>query len=64
MGSNVNSKDLPEKLKTDLLKMFGTLKYTVLWKFEEVLSDLPRNVHIVKWAPQLSILGTTTETVC
>ncbi|XP_026332312.1 UDP-glucuronosyltransferase 2B4-like [Hyposmocoma kahamanoa] len=57
MGSNLKSKDLPEKLKKDLLKMFGTLKYTVLWKFEEILPDLPRNVHIVKWAPQPSILA-------
>ncbi|XP_026332122.1 UDP-glucuronosyltransferase 2B15-like [Hyposmocoma kahamanoa] len=57
MGSNLKSKDLPEKLKKDLLKMFGTLKYTVLWKFEEILPDLPRNVHIIKWAPQPSILA-------
>ncbi|XP_026328029.1 UDP-glucuronosyltransferase 2B15-like [Hyposmocoma kahamanoa] len=57
MGSNLKSKDIPEKLKKDLLEMFGTLKYAVLWKFEEVLSDLPRNVHIVKWAPQLSVLA-------
>ncbi|KOB69154.1 UDP-glucosyltransferase [Operophtera brumata] len=56
MGSNLKSKDLPEQLKKDLLKVFGTLKQTVLWKFEEVLPDLPRNVHILKWAPQQSIL--------
>ncbi|XP_026332064.1 UDP-glucuronosyltransferase 2B1-like [Hyposmocoma kahamanoa] len=57
MGSNLKSKDFPEKLKNDLLKMFGALKYTVIWKFEEVLLDLPRNVHIVTWAPQPSILA-------
>lgn len=62
MGSNLKSKDLPEKLKRDLLKMFGTLKHTVLWKFEEVLSDLPKNVHIIKWAPQPSILGKSSKT--
>lgn len=58
MGSNLKSKDLPEIIKKSLLKMFGELKYTVLWKFEEVLPDLPKNVHILKWAPQQSILGT------
>ena len=56
MGSNLKSKDWPEKVKTDLLKMFGELKQTVLWKFEEDLPNAPNNVHILKWAPQPSIL--------
>ncbi|XP_028166364.1 UDP-glucuronosyltransferase 2B15-like [Ostrinia furnacalis] len=57
MGSNIKSKDMPEELKRSLLKMFSGLKQTVLWKFEEVLTDLPKNVHIVKWAPQPAILS-------
>lgn len=56
LGSNIKSKGLPDQIKKDLLKMFGKLKYTVLWKFEEELPDLPKNVHILKWAPQPSIL--------
>lgn len=56
MGSNLKSKDWPEKVKTDLLIMFGELKQTVLWKFEEDLPNVPKNVHILKWAPQPSIL--------
>ncbi|KAM3962160.1 UDP-glycosyltransferase UGT5-like [Aphomia sociella] len=57
MGSNLKSKDLPEELKRGFLKLFSELKQTVLWKFEEVLPDLPKNVHIVLWAPQHSILA-------
>nr|WEU75320.1 uridine diphosphate-glycosyltransferases 40AP4 [Glyphodes pyloalis] len=57
MGSNLRSKDLPDQVKRDLLKMFGALKQTVLWKFEEVLPDMPDNVHILNWAPQPSILA-------
>uniref|UniRef100_A0A2A4K0I8 UDP-glycosyltransferases domain-containing protein n=1 Tax=Heliothis virescens TaxID=7102 RepID=A0A2A4K0I8_HELVI len=57
MGSNLKSKDMPDELKASLVKMFGTLKYTVLWKFEEVLPNLPPNLHIIKWAPQQSILA-------
>ncbi|KAJ8709294.1 hypothetical protein PYW07_009120 [Mythimna separata] len=57
MGSNLKSKDWPEKVKTELLKMFGELKQTVLWKFEEDLPNVPKNVHILKWAPQPSILS-------
>ncbi|RVE44213.1 hypothetical protein evm_011112 [Chilo suppressalis] len=57
LGSNVKSKYMPENLKRNLLKVFAGLKQTVLWKFEENLSNLPSNVHIVQWAPQPSILA-------
>ncbi|XP_013166098.1 PREDICTED: UDP-glucuronosyltransferase 2B9-like [Papilio xuthus] len=57
MGSNLRSTDWPQKIKKELLELFGDLKQTVLWKFEETLADLPTNVHIVKWAPQQSILA-------
>ncbi|KAM3962072.1 UDP-glucosyltransferase 2-like [Aphomia sociella] len=57
MGSILKSKDLPDDLKKSLFKMFGEIKYTVLWKFEEELPNRPKNVHILKWAPQQSILA-------
>ncbi|XP_061727449.1 UDP-glucosyltransferase 2-like isoform X2 [Cydia pomonella] len=57
MGTNAKSKDWPESLKKDFLEVFGGLKQTVLWKFEEQLPNLPKNVHILEWAPQQSILA-------
>ncbi|XP_022815547.1 UDP-glucuronosyltransferase 2B15-like [Spodoptera litura] len=57
MGSNLKSKDLPDELKKGLLEVFGGLKQTVLWKFEENLPNQPKNVHIVQWAPQQSLLA-------
>lgn len=57
MGSNLKSSQMPDEMKRGILKMFGRLKLTVIWKFEEDLPDRPSNVHIVKWAPQQSILG-------
>nr|AHY99684.1 UDP-glycosyltransferase 40U1 [Spodoptera littoralis] len=57
LGSNLKSKDLPEEIRVSLLKMFGTLKQTVLWKFEANMTDLPPNVHILEWAPQQAILS-------
>lgn len=57
MGSNAKSKDFPEVLKQDFLKVLGSIKQTVIWKFEEDLPNRPKNVHIVQWAPQTSILG-------
>ncbi|KAJ8711850.1 hypothetical protein PYW08_008804 [Mythimna loreyi] len=57
MGSNLKGKDLPDEVKISLLKMFGSLKQTVLWKIEEVLPNLPKNVHILEWTPQQAILA-------
>lgn len=57
MGSNLQSDSWPENVKSDLLKMFGNLKQTVIWKFGVDLPNLPKNVHVLKWAPQPSILG-------
>ncbi|CAK1594070.1 unnamed protein product [Parnassius mnemosyne] len=57
MGSNIKSKELPIELKRSLLKVFGELKQTVIWKFEDNLPDRPKNVHIIQWAPQQSILA-------
>ncbi|CAB3233302.1 unnamed protein product [Arctia plantaginis] len=57
MGSFWKSKDLPVNMIRELLVMFGELKETVLWKFEVNLKDLPKNVYIVQWAPQQSILA-------
>lgn len=57
MGSLWKAKDLPAEVIADLLKVFGKLKQNVIWKFETNLKDVPKNVHIVQWAPQPSILG-------
>ncbi|XP_045454780.1 UDP-glucosyltransferase 2-like [Melitaea cinxia] len=56
MGTNLKSAHFPNEVKQALLKVFSELKQTVLWKFEENIPNLPRNVHILEWAPQQSIL--------
>ncbi|GBP15258.1 UDP-glucuronosyltransferase 2B13 [Eumeta japonica] len=57
MGSNLKSKHMPAVMKREFLEVFGQLKQTVIWKFEEALPDVPKNVHMLKWAPQQSILA-------
>ncbi|XP_075984944.1 uncharacterized protein LOC142982368 [Anticarsia gemmatalis] len=57
MGSFWKSKGLPMELTRAILNVFGELKQTVIWKYEDELKDLPKNVKIVKWAPQQSILA-------
>ena len=57
MGSHIKSKDLPNEMKQEILKAFSRLKYDVLWKFEEDLPNVPKNVKISKWLPQSDILA-------
>lgn len=57
LGANFKSTDMPDELKINLLNIFKGLKQTVIWKFEGDLPDRPDNVHIMEWAPQISILG-------
>lgn len=57
MGGNLNMSRLPEDLKNGILRVFGELKQTVLWKLDESLAEVPANVIVSKWFPQGSILG-------
>ncbi|XP_045538279.1 UDP-glucosyltransferase 2-like [Papilio machaon] len=57
LGSHLKSKDLPDEFKQEFIDMLRKLKQTVIWKLESEYPDLPNNVHIIKWAPQQSILA-------
>nr|XP_034836239.1 UDP-glucuronosyltransferase 3A1-like [Maniola hyperantus] len=57
MGSMLKSSGIPDHIKRNLLNMFGELKQTVIWKLEQIIPDLPKNVHVITWAPQQSILA-------
>ncbi|XP_061726174.1 LOW QUALITY PROTEIN: UDP-glycosyltransferase UGT5-like [Cydia pomonella] len=57
MGSLLRAKRMPETLKQGLLAMLGSLRQTVIWKLEETPKNVPKNVHIVSFAPQQSILA-------
>ncbi|VVD02085.1 unnamed protein product [Leptidea sinapis] len=45
MGTVLKSRGLPDSIKKGLIKIFSELKYTVIWKFEDKLSDLPKNLY-------------------
>ena len=58
LGSNVQSKDLSPEVLQIFLKVFGSLSYDVLWKFEaDNLPNKPDNVKISKWLPQSDLLA-------
>lgn len=44
-----------------VIKMFGSLKQTVVWKYDgpdlDGWMEVPKNIFVVKWAPQTSILS-------
>ncbi|XP_038207503.1 UDP-glucosyltransferase 2-like [Zerene cesonia] len=57
MGSHTPSVYMSDYMKNSLVIMFSKLRETVIWKFEGDMQNIPDNVHLVKWAPQQSILA-------
>ncbi|CAH0555383.1 unnamed protein product [Brassicogethes aeneus] len=57
LGSNLQSSDLPEHMKNAILKTLSKLKQKVLWKFEVDIPNKPKNVKIMNWLPQNSVLA-------
>ncbi|XP_035453092.2 UDP-glucosyltransferase 2 [Spodoptera frugiperda] len=56
-GTNVRPSMVPEHLKHKLIRAFSKLPCSVLWKWDEVLKDLPYNVRLGKWFPQAALLN-------
>lgn len=58
LGSFLQSSLMPKEKKETIIKVFGSLKQRVLWKFEtDELPELPSNVMVSKWLPQTDILA-------
>jgi glucuronosyltransferase len=58
LGAFVQSSKMPKEKMEMILKVFGSLKQRVLWKFEtDNLPKLPPNVMVRKWLPQSDILA-------
>ncbi|XP_032525863.2 UDP-glucosyltransferase 2-like [Danaus plexippus] len=57
MGSLLKSSNFPQKMKQELVKVLGELPFPVLWKYEEDIENLPKNIHLRKWIPQVSVLA-------
>ncbi|CAD6995922.1 unnamed protein product [Ceratitis capitata] len=58
LGSNVKSKNLSKEKIDIILRVFASLPYNVLWKFEATdLPNKPQNVYIDKWFPQSDVLA-------
>ncbi|CAG9861071.1 unnamed protein product [Phyllotreta striolata] len=56
MGSTLKGSSFPEAQRKMFIKVFSVLKQTVIWKWEDEMKDLPKNVLTQKWIPQLDML--------
>jgi glucuronosyltransferase len=58
LGSNVRSSELKKEFVDIFIKVFKTLNYDVLWKWEvDDFPDKPKNLKTLKWLPQADLLG-------
>ncbi|XP_050095496.1 UDP-glycosyltransferase UGT5-like [Anopheles aquasalis] len=58
LGTNLRSADMPPEKLAIILRVFGSMKQRVVWKFEdERIASLPANVLVRNWLPQSDILG-------
>lgn len=47
---------IPEHIKKVLIEAFAEIPQRVLWKYENELEKIPKNMMIKKWLPQRDIL--------
>ncbi|XP_001944591.2 UDP-glucuronosyltransferase 2B15 [Acyrthosiphon pisum] len=55
-GSIVKMTSLPEHIKKALIDGLAQIPQRVLWKYEDEIENLPKNVMVRKWLPQREIL--------
>ncbi|XP_022189984.2 UDP-glycosyltransferase UGT5 isoform X1 [Nilaparvata lugens] len=56
-GSVVRASSLPASIVDDFIKAFARIDLTVLWKFEGTVGNLPPNVIVRKWIPQIDVIA-------
>lgn len=57
MGTIVKPSTLTDTARKAFVRVFASLKQTVLWKYDGVLPDKPPNVHTGTWFPQRDLLA-------
>ncbi|XP_049885624.1 UDP-glucosyltransferase 2-like [Pectinophora gossypiella] len=57
MGSLLKSTQIPDTIIRGIVDVFAGLKQTVIWKYEEKLHNIPKNLQVLQWAPQQTILA-------
>lgn len=55
-GSTVKMNSLPRHIKKAMMDALSQVPQRVLWKHEDEIENLPKNIMIKKWLPQHEIL--------
>lgn len=61
LGSNVDTKNLPQDKLEAICRTFEKFPQKFFWKFDADTLVVPENVKISKWLPQTAILGKTVN---
>ncbi|KAK3919517.1 UDP-glucosyltransferase 2 [Frankliniella fusca] len=56
MGSLIKGASIPPRMRDALLGAFAELPQRVVWKWEDEGLQVPANVRVAKWLPQMDIL--------
>lgn len=57
LGSVLKAKDVPETVVQVFLDVFSNIDQRVIWKWDQDIPNLPKNVMLGHWLPQQDILG-------
>jgi hypothetical protein len=58
LGSSVRAETFPPQKRDAFIQAFSELPQRVIWKWEgDALPGQPKNVKIVRWLPQMDVLG-------
>lgn len=58
LGSSVRAETFPPQKRDAFIQAFSELPQKVIWKWEgDTLPGQPKNVKIVRWFPQMDVLG-------
>lgn len=57
LGSIAKSNTMTAEIKAAFQDAFAEIPQRVIWKFDDSIENLSRNVLLTKWMPQRDILG-------
>lgn len=57
-GTALSAKCIPQQWKDALVAALKKLPYKVIWKFDEIIPNLSKNILQMNWTPQQDVLGT------
>ncbi|XP_045445854.1 UDP-glucosyltransferase 2-like [Melitaea cinxia] len=57
LATNLINENIQEDILQQIIEAFGQIKQTVIWKYDEILVNIPKNLYTIKKPPQQSILN-------